>query len=113
MHRIYGAKAMKLNQTFTSPNQFEVEALVKWFSLEKGYGFVTRGFGYIGPDIFVPKGVVIESGFNNLINGTRIRLIAAHGKNSVVARKIIYAQIKYLPNGDPIKKVLAREIRAG
>ena len=41
-----------------------LEGTVKWFSLEKGYGFIKRKGG--GKDVFVHINEVLDSGYKTL-----------------------------------------------
>ena len=52
---------------------------VKWFSAEKGYGFIQPDAG--GPDTFVHISAVERAGFESLREGQRIQYEIEHGKN--------------------------------
>ena len=44
---------------------------VKWYSDEKGYGFVQPDDG--GPDVFVHHSVIQTGGYRTLLEGQRVR----------------------------------------
>lgn len=46
------------------------EGVVKWFSSEKGYGFITPDGG--GKDLFVHFSAISGSGFKSLEEGQRV-----------------------------------------
>ena len=55
-----------------------VEGVVKWFSSEKGYGFISvEG----QPDVFVHFSAIQGDGYRNLEEGTRVKLEIENGKN--------------------------------
>ncbi len=55
-----------------------VEGVVKWFSAEKGYGFISvEG----QPDVFVHFSAIQGSGYRNLEEGTRVKFEIESGKN--------------------------------
>jgi cold shock protein len=55
-----------------------IEGVVKWFSAEKGYGFISvEG----QPDVFVHFSAIQGDGYRNLEEGTRVKLEIENGKN--------------------------------
>ncbi|MEY4532075.1 MAG: hypothetical protein RLZZ156_2798 [Deinococcota bacterium] len=55
-----------------------VEGVVKWFSAEKGYGFISvEG----QPDVFVHFSAIQGNGYRNLEEGTRVKFEIESGKN--------------------------------
>lgn len=46
-----------------------VQGSVKWFSSEKGYGFITQESG---PDVFVHHTAIAGDGFKTLAEGERV-----------------------------------------
>ena len=50
---------------------------VKWFSSEKGFGFITQDDG--GSDVFVHHSAIEGSGFRNLEEGQRVEFETAQG----------------------------------
>lgn len=59
---------------------------VKWFSDEKGYGFITPDDG--GPDLFVHYSGVIGGGFKSLTEGTKVTYEATQGKKGKQAENV-------------------------
>jgi CspA family cold shock protein len=56
---------------FSSPDQgFEAEAVVKWFSLVKGFGFVAPADG--SSDAFMHSSVVSRAGLRDVPEGTKM-----------------------------------------
>ena len=53
------------------------EGVVKWFSQEKGYGFITPDDG--GKDLFVHFSAIMGTGFRNLTEGQRVSFEATEG----------------------------------
>ena len=53
------------------------EGVVKWFSAEKGYGFITPDDG--GKDLFVHFSEIQGSGYRSLDEGQRVNLRVAGG----------------------------------
>lgn len=53
------------------------EGTVKWFSNDKGYGFITPDEG--GKDLFVHFSGVAGDGFKSLEEGTRVSYEATEG----------------------------------
>ena len=59
---------------------------VKWFSNQKGYGFITPDDG--GEDLFVHYTNVEMEGFRNLQEGQTVEYEAAQGKKGPEATKV-------------------------
>jgi CspA family cold shock protein len=53
------------------------EGVVKWFSSEKGYGFITPDGG--GKDLFVHFSAIGGSGFKSLEEGQRVSFESKEG----------------------------------
>lgn len=53
-----------------------VKGVVKWFSAEKGYGFITPENG---PDIFVHYSAIQGAGYRNLEEGTKVEFEITEG----------------------------------
>lgn len=49
----------------------EVTGVVKWFSNQKGYGFITRDNG--GKDVFVHHSAIVGEGYKALAEGQKVK----------------------------------------
>jgi CspA family cold shock protein len=56
---------------------------VKWFNMQKGYGFITPDDG--GQDVFVHISAVQESGLPELRDGQTVEFLVQPGKNGKIA----------------------------
>jgi CspA family cold shock protein len=59
---------------------------VKWFNIEKGFGFVAQDRG--GKDVFVHATTLDRSGLNELAEGQRVRMQISQGRKGPEARSI-------------------------
>jgi cold shock protein len=67
----------------------KVQGVVKWFSAEKGYGFITLGDET--EDIFVHYSSIESSGYKTLEKGTKVEFEltnGAKGKHAVAVSPI-------------------------
>ena len=62
------------------------EGVVKWFSAEKGYGFVTPDDG--GKDLFVHHTEIQGSGYKSLDEGQKVSFEAGEGPKGPQAVKV-------------------------
>ena len=58
---------------------------VKWFSDQKGYGFITRDSG---GDIFVHHSAIIGQGFRSLAEGERVEFEVGQGRKGPAAANV-------------------------
>ena len=60
---------------------------MKWFSQEKGYGFITPSDG--GKDLFVHFSEIQGTGFRNLEEGQRVSYEGQQGPKGPQASKVV------------------------
>jgi CspA family cold shock protein len=63
------------------------EGVVKWFSAEKGYGFITPADG--GKDLFVHFSEIQGSGYRNLEEGQRVTFEPQQGAKGPQATNVV------------------------
>jgi CspA family cold shock protein len=73
---VSGVSAMEERQTGT----------VKWFSSDKGYGFIAPDEG---DDLFVHYSEIEGSGFRTLNEGDRVEFEITEGKKGLQASKVV------------------------
>ena len=61
------------------------EGTVKWFSNEKGYGFIARNGG---DDVFVHFSAIQSDGYKTLNEGQRVEFDVAKGKKGDEAQSV-------------------------
>ncbi len=59
---------------------------MKWFSNEKGYGFISRESG---EDVFVHHSAIQAEGFKSLAEGDRIEFEVARGPKGFQAKNVV------------------------
>ncbi|KAL9098380.1 MAG: hypothetical protein Q9163_005951 [Psora crenata] len=59
---------------------------VKWFSDEKGFGFITP---QEGPDLFVHFRAIQSTGFKTLKEGQKVTFVAAQGPKGLQAEEVV------------------------
>ena len=62
-----------------------VQGEVKWFSAEKGYGFIKQESG---PDIFVHYSAIDGSGYRSLNEGDRVEFEVVEGRKGMQASSV-------------------------
>ncbi len=62
------------------------EGTVKWFSPDKGYGFIARTDG--GADVFVHQTAIQVSGFRTLEEGQRVEFTIEQGPKGASAANV-------------------------
>lgn len=68
------------------PASETVEGVVKFFSPDKGFGFVTPDIG--GKDVFIGIGALQRSGLDLLDSGQRVRMQTRMGKKGPMAQQV-------------------------
>lgn len=63
-----------------------MEGVVKWFSAEKGYGFIKQDNGQ--PDIFVHFSAIGGTGYKSLEEGDRVTFAVVEGKKGMQAADV-------------------------
>ena len=61
------------------------EGTVKWFSEQKGYGFIEQEDG---PDVFVHHSDINMPGFKSLVEGDRVSFEIGEGTKGPAAKKV-------------------------
>jgi CspA family cold shock protein len=59
---------------------------VKWFSGEKGYGFITQDDG--GPDVFVHFSSIDGGGYRNLVENQKVAFEVTNGQKGPQASNV-------------------------
>ena len=62
------------------------EGTVKWFSNEKGYGFIERGNGEA--DVFVHFSAIAGEGYKSLTEGQRVAFDVVQGDKGLQAANV-------------------------
>ena len=62
------------------------EGTVKWFSNEKGYGFIERGNGEA--DVFVHFSAIVGEGYKSLTEGQRVQFEVVQGPKGAQAANV-------------------------
>lgn len=64
------------------------QGVVKWFSAEKGYGFISRDDG---DDVFVHYSAIVGDGFRTLEEGQRVEFEVTEGRKGPQAANVVKA----------------------
>jgi CspA family cold shock protein len=76
------------SEQFSSPDEgFQTEAIVKWFSLVKGFGFVAPADG--SSDAFMHSSVVSRAGLRDVAEGTKMLVQITEGAKGRQVANII------------------------
>lgn len=70
----------------TKENRSLANGTVKWFSEQKGYGFITPEDG--DKDLFVHYSNIVGEGFRNLQDGQAVEFDAAQGQKGPEAQNV-------------------------
>ncbi len=62
-----------------------IKGVVKWFSPEKGYGFITQENG---PDVFVHFSAIQTSGYRKLEEGAEVEFEIVEGQKGKQANNV-------------------------
>ena len=63
------------------------EGTVKWFSNEKGFGFIERGYGEV--DVFVHFSAIGGEGYKSLTEGQRVSFEVVQGDKGLQASNVV------------------------
>jgi cold shock protein len=63
-----------------------IKGVVKWFSPEKGYGFITPENG---PDVFVHYSAIQSSGYRKLEEGAQVEFEITEGPKGKQASSVV------------------------
>lgn len=63
-----------------------MQGKVKWFSKEKGYGFIEREGG---PDVFVHYSAISGTGYRNLEEGELVTFDIVNGQRGLQAANVV------------------------
>ena len=81
-----GSRLGAYSRTGTAQEAQMAEGIVKWFSNEKGYGFITPDDG--GKDLFVHFSSIGGDGYRSLNDGARVSYESEEGPKGPVATNV-------------------------
>ena len=64
-----------------------VTGIVKWFNVEKGFGFITQDNG--GADVFVHFRAIASEGFKTLAEGQKVSFEVEQGQKGLQAANVV------------------------
>jgi CspA family cold shock protein len=64
----------------------KIRGVVKWFSPEKGYGFITQEEG---PDVFVHYSAIQSAGYRKLVEGETVEFEITEGPKGKQASDVV------------------------
>ncbi|KQL45710.1 cold-shock protein [Brevibacillus choshinensis] len=67
-----------------------IQGKVKWFSKEKGYGFIERDGG---PDVFVHYSAITGNGYRNLEEGEQVTFEIVNGQRGLQAANVARKEV--------------------
>ena len=74
---------------------------MKWFSSEKGFGFITPDDG--SPDVFVHFGAIASEGYKNLVEAQKVEYDVGQGQKGPQASKSRPTCPRLNDTADPIE----------
>jgi CspA family cold shock protein len=80
-----GGAILATSTTETRSEQQLAEGTVKWFSNEKGYGFIEREGG---DDVFVHFSAITMDGYKSLTEGQRVSFEVVQGDKGLQAANV-------------------------
>lgn len=85
---LLGSRRAQLVEEFLTVSE-QVIGTVKWFSDQKGYGFIAREDG---PDVFVHFSAIQDEGFRTLAEGDHVEFVIEDGPKGPAASNVVKRQ---------------------